>query len=237
MSRKNNKPKVDQQKDEKSEGKKEEKTTIELVRDIAIALGAIVGVITGIIAIINSLKNPEITINNYLNLPIMVVINDSSAYTSRVEAGSSRTFTLKSNDDFPAKVEWKTILEKNGAGDRMGEVLQNVYERADKGETIDATNVIAGQIYFYPVIHNNTDLKCTIIVNDGLYKIGHIIGDSNPGKTTSITGYFKYAANSNVTFECPGKPSMWHGERDNVVSPGGRLIPQKHDGVVEISFP
>jgi hypothetical protein len=72
--------------------------------------------------------------------------------------------------------------------------------------------VIGLNNYFYPVIHNNTDHLCEIVLNDGL-TIEYSIGASNPHRLTNITGYYAMAANSNITMYCPHL-TYWEGVRN-----------------------
>lgn len=217
------------------------KSVMDGITRTAMVMGAILGVISGALVVIQgadayirSHEQPDITIKNRLYLPIMIVVNDSSAYTYRVEADSQKTITLLSDYDFPAKMRWYVIRNENAAGKEIGEVLAGDYLKIDKGKKINITNTSGADVYFYPVIYNNTDEKCLIVINDELI-IEYVIGVSNPHRKTNITGYFKYAKNSNVTLYCNGKP-YWHGVR-NGQSSVDKLPIQSGSGVTEISFP
>ncbi len=129
------------------------------------------------------------------------------------------------------------IRNRNGAGEEMGEQLSITNKnpiRVDKEGEVNITNVIGGKTYFYPKINNNLNEDCIIFINDGLV-IQYTIGASTPYSRTGITGYFKYADNSNVTLYCNGQP-MWHGKRNGVPSVE-KLPVQSWSGIAEITFP
>lgn len=214
---------------------------IDGIKHTAIVIGTILGVISGALVVIQgadayirSHKQTAITIKNHLYLPIIIVVNDSSAYTYRVEADSQKTITLLSEYDFPAKMRWKVIRNENAAGKVIGEALAGDYLKIDKGRKINITNTSGADVYFYPVINNNLGEKCLIVINDELIT-EYVVGMSNPHKKTNITGYFKYVKNSNVTLYCNGKP-YWHGVRNGQSSVTPLPI-QSSSGVTEISFP
>ena len=217
------------------------KSMLDGIKHTAIVMGAILGVISGTLVVIQgadayirSHEKPDITIKNRLYLPIIIVVNDSSAYTYRVEADSQRIITLLSEYDFPAKMRWYVIRNENAAGKEIGEALAGNYLKIDKGKKINITNTSGADVYFYPVIYNNLGEKCLIVINDESIT-EYVIGMSNPHQKTSGTGYFKYVKNSNVTLYCNGKP-YWHGVR-NVQSSVTQLPILSGSGVTEISFP
>ncbi|HET7143758.1 MAG TPA: hypothetical protein VFI68_07050, partial [Anaerolineales bacterium] len=74
------------------------KSMMDGIRYTARVMGTVLGVISGTLVVIQgadayirSHEQPGITIKNSLYLPVMIVVNDSSAYTYRVEADSQRT--------------------------------------------------------------------------------------------------------------------------------------------------
>lgn len=218
-----------------------EKSLLDRIKQTALVISVVIGVISGALVIIQgadayirSHRKPTIEIVNHLALPIIIEVNDSSAYKYRVEAKSQITITLLSEADFPAKIKWNVIRNKNVSGKVVGEALSGEYSKIDKGREIDIENVLGTDIYFYPVITNNSDDKCLIVINDGL-TTEYTIGASSPHKITNITGYFKYAKNSNVTLYCNNKP-YWHGIRNGESS--GKMLPiQSKTGITEIAFP
>jgi len=166
-----------------------------------------------IVAAVNAIlvpKKPVITIENRLELPIIVTINDS--YNDRIQAGDTRKITLLSNKEFPAKVRWKVLRNRNNLGQPLGEEIHEEIRLVDQGVTLKVDNEIGLASYFYPVVLNNTDTKCSIIVNDGL-SIRYVVGVSSPHTLTNITGYYKYASNSNVTLRCADQ-TYWLGKRN-----------------------
>ena len=196
-------------------------------------IGTIVAVL-GIVTAVNNISNqkkPIITVENKLALPIVVTVNDS--HRERILAGKTQTITLLSAAEFPARVVWKVERNKNNLGQPLGEELGEEIKFVDQSANIIADNEIGISTYFYPVILNNTDSKCTIVVNDGL-QIQYVIGESSPHKTANITGYYKYATNSNVTLKCPDN-TYWRGKRNGQKGPA--IDAMIGSGVVEIPIP
>lgn len=194
-------------------------------------------ILQGIIEIINLTKQPILTINNHLALPVEVTINGSEFHTYRIEADTSRMITLNSRGDFPARLTWKVIRNKNSEGQEIGELIALTDKNAiriDMEGEVDITNIVGNKTYFYPKIKNNKDNSCSIYINDGL-AIQYYMGVSKPHSNTGITGYYKYASNSNVTLYCYGEIS-WHGVR-NKVSSQEALNVQPQSGITEVSFP
>lgn len=215
-----------------------DKSLLNKIWRIAIVIGTIVtaiGGIQGVVAYSKTHNAPAITINNHLALPILVVVNDSPPYTYRIEADSKRTVTLLSEADFPAKLHWTVIRNKNTTGNgEIGEALSGDYLKIDKGRNIDIINIMGTNVYFYPVIQNNLDVLCQIVINDGL-TIEETIGFANPHRVTNITGYFNQAKNSNLTLYCDNKP-YWIGERKGI-SPLKQMHTAPKSGVAIISVP
>lgn len=176
--------------------------------------------------------NNTITVRNKMALPILVQVNNRSIYTFRIEPGEKRTFTLLSATEFPATLTWTVQRHKNNLSQFLGEAVSEEVV-VDQGASINADNVIGLEVYFYPVIENNTDSRCTIIVNDGL-TIRETVGMSDPHTTAVKTGYYKYAGNSNVTLECPDT-AYYHGERNGRSGP--TLVMEDKSGIVLIPIP
>lgn len=168
-------------------------------------------------------KRPVITIENRLALPIIVTVNNSTPYKKRVESGARREITLLSEADFPAQVHWEVLRNRNGEGKPLGEFLYDDFRNVDKEKQLVVTNVIGLNTYFYPIIHNNTEHACEIVLNDGL-SIKYIVGWSSAKRQTNITGYYKMAKNSNITLYCPHQ-TYWEGERNGVRGHGLRVSP------------
>jgi hypothetical protein len=188
-----------------------------------------IAIVSGLIAILGKL--PIFIIKNKLALPIIITINDSR--TERIEAKSTQIINLYSISEFPVNVKWKVARNKNNNGDSLGEEIGYQYEHVDNVTLLTINNKIELTTYFYPVIINNTDSKCDIILNDGL-SIEYKIGTSSPHAKTNITGYYKYAANTNITLKC-GDIVYFYGERNGKQgSPIGVGI---GSGVVNLSIP
>jgi hypothetical protein len=197
----------------------------------------IIATIVGMLGIVISLnailpKNPAITVQNKLVLPIVVTVKD--AYPTRIMPGKTATITLFSGHAFPVNVKWVAERKKNSNGQLLGEELKDEIELVDAGKKIIVDNEINLVSYFYPVVLNNTDSKCTIVINDGL-NIEYIIGTSNPHRLTNITGYYKYATNSNVTLKCADQ-IYWLGKRNGKASEG-KVVLSAGSGVLEVEIP
>lgn len=139
---------------------------------LLIKWGTLIAIVLGIIINWNTVLgifglNNTITVRNQMALPILVQVNNKSIYSFRIEAGEKRTITLLSATEFPATLEWSVLRYQNNLGQFLGEDVREEVV-VDKGASINADNVIGLDVYFYPVIENNTDSRCTIIVNDGL---------------------------------------------------------------------
>lgn len=202
---------------------------------IIVALIALFGALTPFVysQVKNLTNEPVITVHNKLVLPVLVKVNGSQGYTKRIEANSSYTFELLSDNDFPAQVSWALIRNRNGDY-FIGEDLNGLFPPADKGKEVTITNVLGENTYFYPKIYNNTGQTCLIILNDGL-KINEKLGYTNNGSVIGITGYFKFAKNSNVTLRCNNGVDIWRGERNNKNS--GKLKLTSQCGLTIVNFP
>jgi len=198
----------------------------------------IVGTIAGILGIVISLnailtpKKPIIVVENKLALPIIVTVDN--AYPSWILPGKTKTITLYSDDAFPVNVKWVAQRNKTSNGQFLGEELNEEIKLVGKGAKITADNEIGLVTYFYPVILNNTNSKCIIVINDGLI-IEYIIGTSNPHRLTNTTGYYKYATNSNVTLKCADQ-TYWLGKRNGKESEG-KIFLSSGSGVLEVEIP
>ena len=218
--------------------KEEDSPTIKFLKLLGIVvgiLGAITTILATAIAIYKNIEDNKplsITVENRLALPIIVTINNS--YNTRIQAGGTQAITLLSNDEFPASVKWKVQRNKSNSGQPLGEEIGEEIKRVDKGVKMTVDNEIGLIAYFYPVVLNNTDSKCTIIVNDGL-NIKYDIGISNPHRLTNITGYYKYATNSNVTLKCADQ-TYWLGKRNGKQS-DGKITLSSGSGTVEVVIP
>lgn len=175
-------------------------------------------------------KRPIITVENKLALPIIVTINESAAYTRRLEPGTRLEISLLSDSDFPARVHWEVIRHRDGRGRPLGEFLYDDYRSVDKEKVIVVRNVMGLDTYFYPILHNNTDQLCKIVLNDGL-SIEYVIGASNAHAMTNLTGYYKMAKNSNITMYCPHM-TYWEGERNGQRGKNGLKV-EPDSGVVD----
>jgi hypothetical protein len=199
--------------DDKSKDDNVMGNALKLIAQVVGIIGTVVTIVTGAIIIYKNIeenKSPVFMIENNLTLPIIVIVNDT--HTERIQAGYKKNITLLSAAEFPASVRWKVQRNKNNAGQLLGEDIGEEIKRVDKGAELIVDNEIGLANYFFPVIVNNTDSKCNIIINDGL-SIKYSIGMSSPHATTNTTGYYKYAANSNVTLKC-ADATYYYGERN-----------------------
>lgn len=182
---------------------------------------------------INSNRSLKISIENQLALPIVVTINGDAMYTQRIEANSSKSIKLLSEAEFPARVRWHVVRNRAKGGTELGAYLQADFRNIDPGAKLVITNIIGTDVYFYPVVNNNTDHSCSIVVNDGL-SIESKVGLSSSHTRTNLTGYFPFAKNSNVTLLCPDQ-TYWHGKRQD--KDFTKLTLQSGSGIADISFP
>lgn len=219
-----------------SEDKSEEKNkTQQGFWDVAryLIFPVLVVIIGAYISATGIFKQRKITITNQLALPLVITINNS--YPNRILPNESRTIELFSDKEFPANIKWKVERNKSAGGNiLLGEEIGEELKLVDKGAKIKVDNEIGLTTYFYPVIMNNTDSKCDIIINDGL-SIYYDIGTSSPHTFTNITGYYKYATNSNVTLKCPDQ-TYWLGKRNGKQS-DGKINIVLGSGVLEVEIP
>ncbi len=206
-----------------------------------VLVGVVLALFGAFIASFDAFKPLEVTIENKLALAIVVQVNNKPEYSAVINPGASATIPLLSATEFPAHIFWRVQRNKNNLGEPIGEDLKNFgnADEADVAVTLDrggkyvVDNMIGISTYFYPVIENSTDMRCTIIVNDGL-TIQYVIGQSSPQTTANQTGYYKYASNSNVTLECLNT-IYYRGKRNG--TPGPALIMEGQSGIVKIPIP
>ncbi len=188
-----------------------------------------IAILGGLIAIFGKL--PIFIIKNKLALPIVITINGSRI--ERVEAESMQVINLYSISEFPANIKWKVIRNKNNNGASLGEEIGYQYEHVDNVTLLTINNKIELTTYFYPIVINSTDSKCDIILNDGL-AIEYEIGTSSPHTKTNVTGYYKYAANTNITLKC-GNATYFYGKKNG--KQGSPFNLSIGNGVVELPIP
>ncbi|MFZ5821214.1 MAG: hypothetical protein ACOYYJ_15065 [Chloroflexota bacterium] len=208
------------------------------IAKIAAILGLFVTITVIALNLLNIIKigkrpqEPVITIENNLALPVVVNVNNGS-YVQQIKANATKTITLLSESEFPVSVKWEVIRNKNAQREPLGEALHAEFKKVDKGKVLEITNQIGINSYFYPKIINNTDQKCVVVLNDGL-TIETYIGATSPHTQTNITGYYKYATNSNITVICPDQ-TYWRGIRNG--QPGPALHMEADSGIIVFPVP
>ncbi len=192
------------------------------------------GGIAGLIALWNLLSPPKLSVVNSLALPVMVYVNDNPAYTVRIAPNSNADIELVGNSEFPATVRWEMLRDTGSSGQPLGESLGGIFTKTvEKGRKIDLKNVWSGNYYFYPIISNNTNQSCNIVVNEGLLSQGNP-GFINPYKKNIAPGYYKWTSNSNVALHCPDGIHWWgmrYGKQ------GGIFKPEANSGLLVIGIP
>jgi len=175
---------------------------------------AIVSLLINLVTFLES-RSRQITINNELGLGIKIYAN--GVYRGQIKAYSKRDFSFYSNADFPAKIKWEIIQQKNSAGASVGDAISGTIERVDNHSKVNIEYIFDENYLFMPIISNNTEMQCKIIVNDGLASkqyAGILLANA---RNVNI-GYYQWKMNSNLTLDCDNGIHYW-GIRNGQIGP------------------
>lgn len=155
-------------------------------------------------------QNPKITVVNHLAVPVDISINNTLHYTLAPAA----QFDIPIEGDKVA-VLFNAAVQKNADGIELGERLAGFVDPVTADQTINITNVIGVQYYFFPIITNTLSEDCSVVVNKGTAwenKPQAYI----PAKGTAIgLGYYRLFNESNIVLDC-GNFHYWYGIRKEI---------------------
>jgi len=175
--------------------------------------------------------SPHFTIANKLALAIEISVDGISM--GSIESYSTKTFVV---NQYPVRVTWEVIKQAAGEG-RIGHDMSGAFDSVTDGESLTIDNFVVDQLYFYPIITNNTDKTCSVIINEGNateYDTGASVGAYHSGVGF---GYYKLFTNSNVTLNCDGEFFWWGnrpGETETNSAPLADFV-QQETGVIELT--
>jgi hypothetical protein len=149
-----------------------------------------------------------------------------------VESGQTTQFSI---DRYPAYVHFSVEKQTSADGNPIGDEMTGHWDSVEKETHLDITNVIGDSFFFYPLIHNNTDLNCQIHVNDG-YSSEIIPGWVN-SKSTAAAGYYRYYSDSNVTLYCWGDDRfVYWGIHPTDTDSGTGLYVDSNSGLCDLTY-
>ena len=144
-----------------------------------------------------------ITIHNQLKQPVTIVIDGKDE--ADLPAERIKTYRISS---FPVEVAWTVINVQTTTGNVLGDYMGGRFPVADNSEPIIIDNIVKANTYFYPVVTNNTNKNCSLIIDYALVtaKSGNAIVKPH---TTSPLGYYQLHDRSNIFFTCDDKTYYW----------------------------
>jgi hypothetical protein len=144
-------------------------------------------------------------VQNHLVLPVRLFLNDT--LLDELPAASSRTYPLTTG---PVNLRWEIAKETTESGRSIGDDMGQDVGRLNNGASIQITNLVGEQAYFFPTITNHTAQDCEVIVNRG-WENENVTNAVVPAYGEAITlGYYRLFTNSNLTLLC-GEDTFWWG--------------------------
>jgi len=166
-----------------------------------------------IIAVTNvaiTVDAPKFTVYNRLYLPISIYIDKK--YIGEVTGQSSKIFILNS---YPVKVDWSIVKVTLSNGAQLGNEMGESFENITNGSYIVVDNVVGNQLYFFPIISNNTQKNCFVTINES-WEDSFVTNATVTAYASNVSiGYFRLYSNSNVFLNCDGQ-SYWWGLRSGI---------------------
>lgn len=159
--------------------------------------------------IIITVVQPYFSVNNKLIRPIAIYVDGS--YKGEVDSDSTKSFVT---DQFPVTVKWEIVKETTSGGVPIGDNMGGFFDGVSDRESITVDSRVAEQPYFYPIITNNSDVDCKVIINEGWASENDPPAIVPAHKENVGLGYYKLYSNSNVTLNCDDK-FYWWGIRPN----------------------
>jgi len=146
---------------------------------------------------------PCYTFTNHLATRVKVWIEGVEKGT--LEPGATKTFWGSSS---PVKVRWESIPQTNLSGKSIGIPMSAEAPNISNGSKYEIINKIGNELFFAPVLTNNTDAPCEVSIDDG-YAGEERPGILNPGAQNVFVGYHQLYQNSNVKLYCKDKVYFW----------------------------
>lgn len=154
-----------------------------------------------------ALEEPEeVTLHNQLYRPVSIYID--SIYQGWIEARSSERFLLF---QVPATIEFRVDRREDDESGKPYGVAFNAffYQVMGDNQNLYIDNQVGEEVYFYPVINNQTDQNCDIVINEGTAwedKIGYAPAHSQG----IVSGYFELKPKSSVVLYCGSERARWY---------------------------
>jgi serine/threonine protein kinase len=158
--------------------------------------------------ILQFLPSPHVEIKNHLARSVFIFLDDQ--YQGSVNADSTKKFNW---DEFPVELRYE-VVNPQLSGRTIGDDLEFGFNQVKRNQRIEIDSIIGNgnERCFYPIVQNDTDKICSIVINEFLPS------ENNPQATTKpnarvFFGYYHLFKNSNVTLYCSDGTSYWWGER------------------------
>ena len=170
-----------------------------------ILLGLVVGIS---LLVYPQFFSNQVAVRNKLQVSVKIYID--GVYDSEIPAQSDGKIRL---DHESAKVKFVAVNLKDNRGSPIGDSYQGEFQSVIGNEKLVITNEFDGNYYFFPILTNNTDLDCSIFVNDKNLSV-QFSGILKAHQSNVVIGYYKWFKNSNVTLYCGENKIIWWGERE-----------------------
>jgi hypothetical protein len=175
---------------------------------------------------------PSFVITNKLISP--VEISEDGIYKGTIEKSSTTTFLL---DNYPVNIQWVVVKKRTTIGVRLGDDMSGEYDGVTTGDSLTIENKVANeQFYFYPIINNNTDKTCHVIINEGWESENDTKSFIAPYASDIGFGYYKLYSNSNVTLDCDGAIYLWGDSPERATGTALFDLAEQETGVVEVTL-
>jgi len=137
----------------------------------------------------------SLSITNQLIFPIHIYID--GVYIGDIEGNSTK---MVIQPRLPKNVTWDIAKPTIEGNQSIGDDMYGGFDPAINGRILSIDNDIAGQLFYVPVIINNTNHNCDITISDSTRqdKLANVI---KPLQTTWL-GYYKLFSSSVVKIKC-----------------------------------
>jgi serine/threonine protein kinase len=205
------------------------KTRVPNLKNVLLVMVIVAFVVWALTNILQLYLTPFVEINNHLARSVFIFINDQ--YQGRVDPYSSEKFNW---DKFPMEVRYK-VINPQISGRTIGDDLEFVFKDVKRYQMVEIDSIMGNgsERYFNPIVQNDTDKTCSIVINEFYPSENRPKAVARPYARVFF-GYYKLLENSNVTLYCTDGTFYWWGERlgeTNSEIPLYRKV-RKTDGVL-----